>query len=120
MKAVAFETAIPGGERFIQLDPAPKCQRRLAPGHRHAGTGHHREFEILRLAVHPLGILPGIREMLIAINRHAAPRRPEDFDDLLEQPPAGIEFLALGILRVVPMLADEEHGIRRQLFAAQA
>ena len=58
--------------------------------------------------------------MLVVIDRDSPTVAVEDVDALLEELVARVEDLAFGVVGIIAVLADEQHGIDSQLVAAAA
>ena len=57
--------------------------------------------------------------MLVVVDRHTPPGSAEDGDDLFEEPSPRVEVLALPVVRVIAVLADEEDAVHGQPIAAE-
>src|SRR6202011_4308225 len=104
------------------LDRAPQFEFEWQPppGQRYGRTSHERKAQLAGLIVHPLRLLPVVREMLVTIDRHGAPGLPEHIDDLFVQLIARVQMLSLFVERVFAMLADERNAIDGETPATQA
>ena len=69
--------------------------------------------------VHPAGVLPAVREMLVIENGHRAAGFSDDSRDLLKEIAAGQHLLSQPGHRIVPVLADQQDPVHRQLVASQ-
>ncbi len=58
--------------------------------------------------------------MLVVIDRDSPTVAVEDVDALLEELVARVEDLAFGVVGIIAVLADDQHGIDSQLVAAAA
>ena len=93
--------------------------RRQPPRDRERRAGQEREPQPLRVGHHLGALGPVRREMLVVEDGDAAAARLEDLDDLLEELIPRIERLPLVVLRIVPMLADDDDAIDGELRGPQ-
>ena len=96
----------------ISTDGVRHVTGRLEP----AMNGNPISRDVSYISFGPLPI-PG--EMLVVEDRHGAAARPKDLHDLLEEFVARILRLALLVLRIVAVLADQHHAVHGQFAAAE-
>ncbi len=119
VKAVDFQRPVAGDQAFFDGRVEAQFQLRPPPRHRQARPGHQREFQLLRPADHLFAPGEGVRQVLVVVDRHAAPGLAEDGGDLLHHFQARVEDLALVVARVVAVFADEQDAFDRQLAVHQ-
>src|SRR5207247_5539920 len=89
--------------------------RRGAPGYRQARPCHEGKSHAPRRVVHLARPVPIPRQVLVVEDRHRAAAGPEYFHDFLEEGVPRILGLAFFVTRILPMLADEDHAVDREL-----
>ena len=119
MEIIDFERPAVDGDCFNDLGLFRQLQWRPALGQRNGAACHEWDLHRHRRVVHLLGPVPAVGQVLVVENRHDAAAVLKNGDDLVEEPLARVFALPLCINRVVPVLANGEHGIDSQLLASQ-
>ena len=90
-----------------------------APDHRQGRAGPEGYLHLPGGLVHPAGVLPAVREVLVIENGHRAAGFSDDSRDLLKEIAARQHLLSQPGHRIVPVLADQQDPVHRQLVASQ-
>src|SRR5689334_1378327 len=91
----------------------------LAEVDRYRGTSGQRKVQLTGFVKHPLGVVPIVGEVLIVKHRHRAITPLEDPDNLLINPPARQEPVALEIGWIVAVFCDDDHTVHRKFLPAK-
>ena len=89
---------------------------------RYAAASHVNQSQLLTHLVYPGRVVPRHREVFVGEDGDlgATGRRGQNAADLLKEVPPRVEFLALVVDRVIPVLSDSEDPIDGHSVAAQA
>ena len=105
---------------LLDAGPVRDLQVRQPPGDRQRGPGQDGEAEAASVLDHLPGVVEAVGEVLVVVDRHRPPVGLEDGHALLEHLVPRVELLAQLVVRVLAVLADDQHPVHGQLTAAAA
>ena len=119
VKPVPLHHVEPYDQRPVHLPAQGMFPMGPAPDHRQGRAGPEGYLHLPGRLVHPAGVLPAVREVLVIENGHRAAGFADDPRDLLEEIAARQHLLSQPGHRIVPVLADQQDPVHRQLVASQ-
>ena len=119
VEVIAIDAATADADSFFDLGTERHVERGGAPSNGQRRTGHKGEIEFARNIVHLLAPVPVPGKVLVVEYGRALAGSAIDRGDLFEKLVARVEVLALFVVAVAAVLADEQDAVDGQIGSVQ-